>query len=85
MKKQPTLTDRLTAGLLNLLVSLPTGILLWATLNGFPVVAIPWLPAKFILWFSAIMVILGILKQDILLLNIYSKCWNALYYWFRGH
>jgi hypothetical protein len=84
-KQRPTLIDRFAVGFLNLLVSLPTGILLWAVLNGYPIVTIPWLPAEAILWFTGAMVLLGVLMQDVLFLNIYSKCWNILYYWFRGY
>ncbi|MET0027818.1 MAG: hypothetical protein ABW101_09295 [Candidatus Thiodiazotropha sp.] len=78
------ISDRLALGFLNLLVGLPTGALLWVVLNGFPWAASAWLPASFIFWFTGVMVVLGILMQEVLFLGIYSRCWNFLMYWFKG-
>ncbi len=79
-----TLLDRLSLGLLNLIVGLPTGFLLWLVLNGFPWTTSAWLPASAIFWFTAVMVVLGILMQEVLFLGIYSRCWNFLVFWFKG-
>jgi hypothetical protein len=84
MEQKPTLFDRFAVGFLNLVVGLPTGFLLWVALNGFPWGGVGWLPAIYILWFTGVMVILGVLMQEVIFLSIYSKCWRFLYYWFKG-
>ncbi|MCU7844069.1 MAG: hypothetical protein KZQ93_09540 [Candidatus Thiodiazotropha sp. (ex Monitilora ramsayi)] len=77
--------DRLAIGFLNLVVGLLTGSLLWLVLNGFPVALEPWLPAHSILWFTGVMVVLGILRQEVIFLGIYSACWRFVYNWFRWY
>ena len=77
--------DRLAIGFLNLIVGLLTGSLLWLVLNGFPVVLEPWLPAYSILWFAGVMAVLGVLRQEVLFLGIYSTCWRFIYHWFRWY
>ncbi len=84
MREKTTILDRLSLGLLNLVVALPTGFLLWLVLNGFPWAASAWLPAASIFWFTGVMVVLGILMQEVLFLGIYSRCWNFLMYWIKG-
>ena len=84
MEEKVTLLDRIGIGLLNVVVGLPTGILLWVALNGFPWGVVPWLPAVSILWFTGAMAVLGVLMQEVLFLNIYSKCWHFLVRWFGG-
>jgi len=71
-------------GFLNVCIGLPTGMLLWVVLNGYPWVGIVWLPVVSVLWFTGAVTILGILMQEVLLLKIYSKCWRFLYYWLKG-
>lgn len=84
MDQKQSITDRLAIGLLNLVIGLPTGFLLWVVLNGFPWGGVGWLSAVFILWFTGAMVILGLLMQEVIFLNIYSKCWHFLYFLFKG-
>ena len=84
MGQKPTIMDRFAIGLLNLVIGLPTGFLLWMVLNGFPWGTASWLPASFILWFTGAMILLGVLMQEAIFLNIYSKCWRFLYLLFKG-
>jgi len=86
LKKQDTekitLMDRLALGLLNVCVALPTGVVLWAALNGFPWAIVPWLPGISILWFTLVMTIPGIVTNNILLADFYGKLWHVLFRWF---
>ena len=84
MEDKVTILDRIGIGLLNVAVGLPTAFLLCLALNGFPWGIVGWLPAVSILWFTGAMVVLGVLMQEVLFLNIYSKCWHFLFRWFRG-
>jgi len=84
MEEKITLPDRLGIALLNVVVSLPTGFLLWLALNGFPWGVVGWLPAVSILWFTGTMAILGALMQEVLFMNTYTKCWHFLVRWFGG-
>ena len=77
-----SLLDRFGLGFLNLLVALPTGVLLWVVLNGFPWAVHPWLPAISIVWFTAVMVLLGIITNSIVLVNFYGWVWRVLVKWF---
>ena len=85
MDKGISLFDRVALGFLNFLVSLPTGILLWVVLNGFPWAANPWLPAISIVWFTIIMTLLGVFHNSVLLVNFYGWLWRALARWFSGY
>jgi hypothetical protein len=82
MEEKITLVDRLWIALLNVVVSLLTGFLLWLALNGFLWGVVGWLPAVSILWFTGTMAILGALMQEVLFMNIYTKCWHFLVRWF---
>ena len=77
-----TLGDRLAVTFLNGLIALPTGVLLWLALNGFPWAFVFWLPAQAILWFAGIMALLGLLVNRVLLADFYGLCWRFLLRWF---
>lgn len=80
--ERPRIIDRLAFGLLSACVALPTGIVLWAALNGFPWVVLPWLSGLFILWFTLIMAVLGVFTNSVVLVNFYAKLWHFLVRWF---
>ena len=82
--KELSIFDRVALGFLNLLVALPTGILLWAALNGVPWAAYPWLPVTSIVWFTALMTLLGVISNSVILVNFYGWIWRALVRWFSG-
>ncbi len=79
-----TLFDRLALGFLNACVALPTGIILWLVLSGFPGVITPWLPGVSIIWFTLIMSILGVVTNNNILINFYGKTWHMLARWFTS-
>lgn len=74
--------DRLGLGLLSACVALPTGIVLWGALNGFPWAPFPWLPGIYILWFTLAMAVLGVITNSVVLANFYGKLWHILVKWF---
>ncbi len=85
MEKAISIFDRIALGFLNLLVSLPTGVVLWVALNGFPWSVYTWLPAKSIIWFAIIMTLLGVVTNNVLLVNFYGRVWRVLVRWFSGY
>jgi hypothetical protein len=74
--------DRLALGLLSACVALPTGIVLWAVLNGFPWATFPWLSGMYILWFTLAMAVFGVVTNSVVLANFYGKMWHILVKWF---
>ena len=74
--------DRLALGFISACIALPTGVLLWVALNGFPWAAFPWLPATFILWFTLAMAVLGVITNSVVLADFYGKLWHILMKWF---
>jgi hypothetical protein len=82
--KSLTLFDRFSLAFLNALVALPTGVLLWALLNGYPWIITPWLPAVSILWFTIAMAILGAVTNNTLLIDMYGKIWHFFIRWFSS-
>jgi len=79
-----TIFDRFALAFLNACIALPTGVLLWAALNGLPWTILPWLPAVSILWFTLVVTIIGAVTNNNLLINFYGKVWHLLVRWFRG-
>ena len=80
--EKSSIPDRLALGFLSACVALPTGIVLWVALNGFPWAAFPWLPGMYILWFTIAMAVLGVITNSVVLANIYGKLWHILVKWF---
>ena len=81
-KSKSKLHDRLALVFLNLVVALATGALLWLALNGFPWAMNPWLPASSIIWFSVVMTALGMIRNNVVLVEFYGKLWRLLVKWF---
>lgn len=74
----PSGFDRFGVAMANLALSLPTGVLLWIVLNGFPWGWTGWVPAWSILAFALVMTALGGLMQQNLLLDIYARSWRFI-------
>ena len=79
-----SLADRFGVALANLALALPTAVLLWTLLNGWPWDWLGWLPAWTILAFTGVMTLLGALMQQNLLLSLYEHTWSFIVAWFRN-
>ena len=77
-----TLADHIAVAFLNALIAFLTGLLLWLALNGVPVTWAGWLPFQAVVWFVAIVVIIGFFAQDVWLANFYGRVWRGLVSWF---
>ena len=77
-----TLTDHIAVAFLNTMIAVSTGLLLWLALNGVPVTWAGWLPFQAVVWFVAIVVIVGAFVQDVWLANFYGWVWRGLVGWF---
>ena len=71
-------SDQLTLGFLNGVIAIPTGVILWVALNGFPWANTPWLPAVSIVWFTIAAFIAGAVNNNNFLINFYGKVWHLL-------
>ena len=80
-----TILDRFALGFLNAIVGLPTALLLWTALNGFPWAVTPWLPAVSILWFTLMVAVIGAFTDNIFLVTFYGKLWHVLVKWFHPY
>ncbi|MES9865634.1 MAG: hypothetical protein ABW157_09875 [Candidatus Thiodiazotropha sp. LLP2] len=85
LEKETSLQDRLALGLLNAILGFLTGLILWLAINSFLLVGDYWLPFDIVLWFTLIMVLLGMFVHDALLTTFYSKIWHFLVAVFKNY
>lgn len=82
--EQKNLFDHLAIAFLNVVVSFPTGILIWFILNGVPATWAGLVPFEFVYWFVGIVVVLGVFFKDAWLASLYGRIWHFIYRWFNS-
>lgn len=75
---KPTLSDYLAVAFLNAVFAAPTGLLLWFGLNRIDIGLSQWLPLQSILWFTAAVVVLGLILGDAWLARFYGWVWRRI-------
>ena len=83
LEKEISIQDRLVLGVLNGVLGLPTGFVLWLLLNGFLLLEELWLPLEAVLWFALVMAILGMFLHDAVLSAFYGRLWAMLVTWLK--
>lgn len=74
-----TLLDRLGMAILSGVLAFLSGIMIWGAIALGRYGGGILLPFDFVLWFTAVMTVLGFLTAENLLVTIFGKVWYALY------